>query len=120
LRSGWIPSDSDVSQTEHAIAEWSSNLAKYDAEIETLEGMLEELRSKKGEIQRYLDERRSFSSPIRKLPVEILGEIFATSCSDNGLLITVFPEGKISAPTLALSHVCFLWRKIILSTPSLW
>ncbi|THU88144.1 hypothetical protein K435DRAFT_730140 [Dendrothele bispora CBS 962.96] len=120
LRFGWIPSDSDVSQNEHAIAEWSSNLAKYDAEIETLEGMLEELRSKKDEIQRYLDERRSLLSPVRKLPNEILGGIFAASCSDNGLLITAVPKGKISAPTLVLSHVCFLWREIIISTPSLW
>ncbi|THU78252.1 hypothetical protein K435DRAFT_700442, partial [Dendrothele bispora CBS 962.96] len=119
LRSGSIPSKLVASQVEHAIAHWSPVITQYDAEIETLEGILEELRSKKGEIQGYLDERQKLWSPIRKLPVEILGEIFAT-CSDNGLLITGVPKGKISAPTLALSHVCFLWRKIILSTPSLW
>ncbi|THU78529.1 hypothetical protein K435DRAFT_973497 [Dendrothele bispora CBS 962.96] len=120
LRSGWIPSDSDVFQIEHAIAECSSDLARYDTEIETLEGMLEELRSKKDETQRYLEQRRSLLSPIRKMPNEILGEIFAASCSDNGLLITTVPHAKISAPTFALSHVCFLWREIIISTPSLW
>ncbi|THU88163.1 hypothetical protein K435DRAFT_730149, partial [Dendrothele bispora CBS 962.96] len=120
LRSMWIPSELDASQIEYEIANSSSDIAKYNAEIETLEGVLEELRRRKSEIQRYSDERRNLLSPIRKLPIEILGEIFATSCSDNGLSIAAFPEGRISAPTLALSHVCFLWRKVILSTPSLW
>ncbi|THU88165.1 hypothetical protein K435DRAFT_680403, partial [Dendrothele bispora CBS 962.96] len=116
----WIPSELDVSQIEHEIASSSSDIAKYDAEIETLEGVLEELRKRKSEIQRYSDERRNLLSPIRKVPIEILGEIFAASCGDNGLLITTVPEGKISAPTLVLSHVCSLWRNFVISTPSLW
>ncbi|THV08122.1 hypothetical protein K435DRAFT_847021 [Dendrothele bispora CBS 962.96] len=67
-------------------------------------------------------ERRNLLSPIRKLPIEILGEIFAASCSGYGLLITTIPEpeGKISAHTLTLSHVCSQWRNFVISTPSLW
>ncbi|THU78254.1 hypothetical protein K435DRAFT_700448, partial [Dendrothele bispora CBS 962.96] len=120
LRSTWIPSELDVTQIEHEIANSSSDTAKYDAEIETLEGVLEELRRKKSEIQRYSDERRNLLSPIRKLPTEILGEIFAASCRDNGLLIRSALKDKISAPTLVLSHVCSLWRNFVISTPSLW
>ncbi|THU98838.1 hypothetical protein K435DRAFT_752538, partial [Dendrothele bispora CBS 962.96] len=120
LRSTWTPSESDASQIEREIANSSSDIAKYDAEIETLEGVLEELRRRKSEIQRYSDERRNLLSPIRKLPNEILGEIFAASCGDYGLLITTARKGKISAPTLVLSHVCSLWRNFVISTPSLW
>ncbi|THU89871.1 hypothetical protein K435DRAFT_677040, partial [Dendrothele bispora CBS 962.96] len=120
LRSMWIPSESKASQIEQEIVDCSSEIAKYDTEIETLEGVLEELRRKRCEIQRYSDERRSLLSPIRKLPIEILGEIFAASCSDYGLLITTFPKGKISAHTLVLSHVCSQWRNFVISTPSLW
>ncbi|THU89872.1 hypothetical protein K435DRAFT_677003, partial [Dendrothele bispora CBS 962.96] len=118
----WIPSESEASQIEQEIVDCSSDIAKYDTEIETLEGVLEELRRKRCEIQRYSDERRSLLSPIRKLPIEILGEIFAASCSGYGLLITTNPEpeGKISAHTLTLSHVCSQWRNFVISTPSLW
>ncbi|THV03363.1 hypothetical protein K435DRAFT_775043 [Dendrothele bispora CBS 962.96] len=72
----------------------------------------------------------SCSSPIQRLPVEILAEIFSFDFWDNesfdwynendqvrGLIIS---REEVLAYTLALSQVCTRWRSIVSSMPLLW
>ncbi|KAF5368539.1 hypothetical protein D9758_002474 [Tetrapyrgos nigripes] len=64
-------------------------------------------------------------TPIKKLPVEVLGEIFSWD-GRSGLWISQFEvqpaetEKEVDAPALAISHTCSLWRKIALSILRLW
>ncbi|TEB19538.1 hypothetical protein FA13DRAFT_1646742, partial [Coprinellus micaceus] len=47
---------------------------------------------------------------IHSIPPEILGAVFVSA-------------GEVSSsfrPAVAISHVCRLWREIILSTPAAW
>ena len=50
----------------------------------------------------------SFLAPIRRLPVEILAEIFLLSV-----------DCRLHSP-LDLMHVCRRWRAIVLTTPRIW
>ncbi|PPQ95231.1 hypothetical protein CVT26_014921 [Gymnopilus dilepis] len=54
-------------------------------------------------------------APIRRLPPEILSEIFRF-CLPN----TRFHRPSPSRAPLLLTQVCCSWRKICISTPSLW
>ncbi|KAL0567018.1 hypothetical protein V5O48_014974 [Marasmius crinis-equi] len=57
-----------------------------------------------------------------KLPPEILVEIFRICCSLGSNLVRQLygTENHFNAPPLRLSHVCQLWRNLVLSTSSLW
>ncbi|KAJ7050001.1 hypothetical protein C8F01DRAFT_1264531 [Mycena amicta] len=57
-------------------------------------------------------------SPIAKLPVELLGEIFLSTLADWSPM-TEEPS-KLHVEPLTLSHVCAHWRAIALSLPMLW
>ncbi|KAJ7607900.1 hypothetical protein FB45DRAFT_1039971 [Roridomyces roridus] len=66
---------------------------------------------------------KTILSPIRRVPLEILGEIFAWT-------VPAIREKTLSHPSTvadsleqgpwALTHVCSRWRVVAISTPSLW
>ena len=65
----------------------------------------------------YVTESTPLLSPIRKLPVELLGEIFAMHCTrGTGNII----GEKSYCPALQLSQVCYFWREVMLSRTELW
>ena len=59
-------------------------------------------------------------SPIRKLPAELLGEIFfhCLLTRADGCVDYITPEAN-TAPLL-LCRICMHWRRVALSTPVLW
>lgn len=111
------------------ITEKEANLARLDAEISRL-------------LEERLAERQSLSAhkvlmaPVRRLPLELLSEIFVSLC----LILHVVNEYSLrrgwiklrclgthdfvlpntrQAPIL-LTQVCKAWRTVALSTPKLW
>ncbi|KAJ6507427.1 hypothetical protein C8R47DRAFT_1209321 [Mycena vitilis] len=58
------------------------------------------------------------SAVVYKLPVELLGEIFAWSLGDWGQMADE-PSALVLDP-LTISHVCGHWRSVSLSIPMLW
>ncbi|KAJ7177235.1 hypothetical protein C8R43DRAFT_974562 [Mycena crocata] len=120
LRSSQLPSNASHyhSQIESSMAV----LKQYDTDIERLGKALDDLILDRSRLQDYVDGCQAAVSPVRRLPPEILGEIF-TSLS--------FPSGERCDSTeelenlgglglLQLSAVCFHWRSVIMGTPSLW
>lgn len=108
LRNLRLPSTSQESAIQKTILEWQQNLANMDAKIARLTTTLDELRQNRTAIDRYVKDHESIIlSPIRRLPVEILGEIFATYTKDE------------YAPWL-LMRVCIGWRDVALATPKVW
>ncbi|KAG2035715.1 hypothetical protein BDR03DRAFT_961965 [Suillus americanus] len=59
--------------------------------------------------------RRSFSSPIRRLPTEILSEIFLYCLPEDEHLV----HTPRQAPML-LTKICRRWREVAMSLPMLW
>ncbi|PPR07872.1 hypothetical protein CVT24_005610 [Panaeolus cyanescens] len=71
--------------------------------------------STKESLQRSIDALRSLSAPIRRLPPELLSEIFTHCLPPN-------PFNKpspLKAPLL-LAQVCGFWRDVAIATPQLW
>jgi hypothetical protein len=60
---------------------------------------------------------RSLVAPIRKLPLEILGEIFFLTYSSIDLSDTA---GLSTLPTVLAGNVCSSWRGVAISTRKLW
>ncbi|KAK7041704.1 hypothetical protein VNI00_008993 [Paramarasmius palmivorus] len=53
-------------------------------------------------------------SPVRRMPPEILGLIFAIVCEDNNVGPYQLPQAVV------LSHVCRRWRQVVAETPRTW
>ncbi|KAK7439831.1 hypothetical protein VKT23_017403 [Stygiomarasmius scandens] len=115
FRSLDTPSDVEVAQIRPVIKDCQRDLDRYSEEIQKLSETLATLKRQRDELQTYRDRQSSFISPVRKLPVEILANIFSLCC-DSGLVI----DKEISAPALTLSHTCSFWRRVTLSRPELW
>ncbi|KAJ7646049.1 hypothetical protein DFH06DRAFT_1096143 [Mycena polygramma] len=101
-------------------------LERYDTEIERLQQRLSVLMSDRAKLQSYSDGCRSAFSPIRRLPPELLAEIFGM-CDPPGervLSNNIAPTKEINRLAkkylLQLSRVCFHWHGVAMETPMLW
>lgn len=67
------------------------------------------------------ERERSISSPVRKLPSELLFEVFVY-CGSHGNMIKWTPSDSdiMKQPAWALSSTCWQWRRIALSCKPLW
>ncbi|KAJ7707329.1 hypothetical protein B0H17DRAFT_1000412, partial [Mycena rosella] len=106
-----------------------SNIEPLESEIPTFRGALEDMERKIGaideEIERLRTRRTKFVefatvqkavfSPLRRLPSEILSEIFLWCLEDETWLPHIWRVQPWS-----ISKVCRRWRETALSTPSLW
>ncbi|KAK6980656.1 hypothetical protein R3P38DRAFT_3117553 [Favolaschia claudopus] len=133
-RTGGLPSDSGKAQLRIIVSAAPAELERYDAEIRKLHS--EEHQQNPLHISRLTRERkalasyaaycRSILSPIRKLPNELIVDIFELCfpASLYELSHTASMEeemGRIShAYLLKLAHVCSHWYCIAMETPKLW
>ncbi|KAF5371129.1 hypothetical protein D9758_004196 [Tetrapyrgos nigripes] len=118
LSSTYVPSDVEASQIQSVIQSAEHTLKRYDAEIIALTDLetLATLEKQRADLQNDLRRHHAMVSAIRKLPFEILGEIFSWCCA-QGLIIG---ENEVLTPALALSQTCSSWRTVALDTSKLW
>lgn len=90
-------------------------LSETDANIENFEEQLRLLKEKRTKIERSINDYHTILSPIRRLPDDLLDEIF------HQCLPTQRNPALVSSDSpLLLTRVCSKWRSLALSSPSLW
>ncbi|KAK7469050.1 hypothetical protein VKT23_003543 [Stygiomarasmius scandens] len=117
-----LPSETEAAQINQIVLDIDGDLERCEAEISSLNRVLADLGKRKKHLQSIRDNYRALLAPVRKLPVEILLEIFSYACVQNpSLSITSANyEDKLSMPTFHIARTCSQWRKIALSNPGLW
>ncbi|KAJ7292757.1 hypothetical protein C8J57DRAFT_1490247 [Mycena rebaudengoi] len=91
------------------IREAETNIARLDSQIRDLECLRDKERG-------VIASLRMVLVPIRKLPVELLREIFMLSVEHRPSWMIVQSIKEI----LGLSQVCAHWRRVAHNTPRLW
>uniref|UniRef100_A0A0W0FLM7 F-box domain-containing protein n=1 Tax=Moniliophthora roreri TaxID=221103 RepID=A0A0W0FLM7_MONRR len=121
LRTNYNPERTLVDTTRGFLHDEEQELALYDEEIARLQQVLESLQSKRRALsQRYRD-RRSFISPMRRLPTELFLSIFENVCLPKRTNHhSLYIGDSIWIPAIALSQVCSQWRDVIHNIPRLW
>ncbi|KAF8965487.1 hypothetical protein BDZ97DRAFT_2058033 [Flammula alnicola] len=121
LHSSFIPAPEDESTIRETIKEVHRTLTSVDDEIHRLRSGLAGLEEYRSHLHTTLKHRQAVISPIRRLPPEILGEIFlfaAEGCS------MIWPRRHLNADDDAmpwlLGKICSYWRTVALSLPKLW
>ncbi|KAK7050113.1 hypothetical protein R3P38DRAFT_2763163 [Favolaschia claudopus] len=143
IRAHLLPSASDIARIRRIIRSNSepppdiaqalnnldSEIARYDAEIARGLGDLPSLEQARESLQSYHDDCLSLLSPVRRLPLEILTEIFALLETEPragplGYLSDVTTSSAISmlanSPLRSLARVCSRWHTAIMTTSTLW
>ncbi|KAJ7709045.1 hypothetical protein B0H17DRAFT_916453, partial [Mycena rosella] len=116
--------ESDIPSIQSAIAETSEHLSSLDHQISGLRVRLKQLEEECTAVSRFHTQNEIILSPLRRMPTEVLGEIFSWTLPSVRDAVAApdlnrcgFDMG--SSPWL-LGHISSRWREIALSTPSLW
>jgi hypothetical protein len=94
-----------------------SELQEYDEEIKRLKGRIFALGGRKKKLEAYTVALRPLLSPIRKLPLDVLGSIFEEA---NSVAIIADRGSTSSVPANLFTSVCSYWRTLALGMSSLW
>lgn len=109
LRSGNTVLSTEAALFPEFIMHAEFDLFRYDREIQRHLDTVERLRRDRAEVEEYIKQKKSLLAPIRRLPPELLCAIFKEATR---------AEDPISSLRIAL--VCTSWRRLALSTHSLW
>ncbi|KAF5356444.1 hypothetical protein D9758_009498 [Tetrapyrgos nigripes] len=129
IRSPGSPTSLEFSQISELILHAEQDLSDYEKDIQIVENVLLDLKRKKEELERYVDHCKAYLPPIRRLPMEIMGEIFLyyqdlhRSGREDRQFREPLTRPFYSSPAmtaLVLSSVCKLWHTTTLATPQLW
>jgi hypothetical protein len=108
------PTEVELQAIRDSLKETDDEISAIDAEIERLCAEPETadmLRWQRKTLTRHRAVHAQLLSPLRRLPPELLSEIFThTLCGHFSTVIEL----------MHLSQICSRWRKVALSMPSLW
>lgn len=115
LGTNHVPSPEESGQIQDLLSRPLDELARLNSEIAHLLARLEDLKLRRDKIKHYVDAHQALLSPARRLPVDIIGEIFV-HCLPTGRNAT---RALYEAPLL-LGLICRSWRDVAMSIPRLW
>ncbi|KAK7456439.1 hypothetical protein VKT23_010687 [Stygiomarasmius scandens] len=122
-------SEQEVPVISQSISNCALEIEVYEAEIDQLRQTLASLESERSLALKFKEAQCGLLSPVRKLPVEVLGEIFKFYVwEEEKNVSSIFGlrrrTGKrtffMSAGILNAASTCTLWRAVARSIPSLW
>ncbi|KAJ6522274.1 hypothetical protein B0H19DRAFT_1043555 [Mycena capillaripes] len=115
LHTNFVPSDEECRRILDVVASFKEEAQEITDEISRLQDSLEEMGRKRDHLQSSIVSHLALVSGARRLPHDILGEIF----------IACLPQASYSSmrsteAPLLLSHICSEWRRSAISMPRLW
>ncbi|KAJ7147741.1 hypothetical protein C8R43DRAFT_953093 [Mycena crocata] len=120
LNSNDAPLDSEDMETfRSAVLTAQEHIARIDSQISRQREQLDRLEAQRNAVSNHLARNKSVLSPLRRIPPELLSEIFSWTLPS---ILTARRRDKLSVndPPWILGHISSHWRAVAHSTPSLW
>jgi len=117
---------STVASTFHSsisqiLSDVEADFSYYGSEISGLQTRLLYLRTKQNLLKKHRERLQSLSSPIRKLPIELLTQIFTFVCDIEAVRIDKSARHFVGwRSPFVLASVCNGWRQIVTASPQMW
>ncbi|KAJ7113903.1 hypothetical protein C8R44DRAFT_795944 [Mycena epipterygia] len=113
------PEGAELTFIRSVMSETGVRLTYLDDEITRLRERLRQLEEERTSLASYHAQNTAILSPVRRMPAELLEEIFLWTLpsTDDARYRRIF-DAK-SSPWV-LTHICSRWREVALSTSSLW
>ncbi|KAJ6530794.1 hypothetical protein DFH09DRAFT_1044749 [Mycena vulgaris] len=119
LKTNEPPEGSEMTFIQSVISTSGARLAFLETEISQLRDRLERLEEEQTSLSRYRAQNQAILSPLRRMPPEVLVEIFSWTVPSVRDRRARCRFHMMDGPW-ALTHVSGLWRSVAVSTPSLW
>ncbi|KAF8213683.1 hypothetical protein K438DRAFT_1550126, partial [Mycena galopus ATCC 62051] len=115
LGTNYCPTDEEVAEIKSHLVEPSLRLKELDDKIAELQKAIDKLAEERDGLGAYVGAHKALISPVRRLPLDIIQEIFIACLPTHRNCVMSASE----APIL-LGRICSSWRALSLSTPRLW
>ncbi|KAJ7634628.1 hypothetical protein FB45DRAFT_909389 [Roridomyces roridus] len=109
------PTAEEAVEIKAFLAEPLLQLKCLDNKIADMQQALNKLSKERGSLQSFIHSHQALLSPIRRIPTDIMREIFLACLPTHRNCVMDAGE----APLL-LGRVCSAWRTLSLQTPPLW
>jgi F-box-like len=104
----WIASNRHVLPSAQEAVGIKEVINLLESELAAARELLEQTQARIADLEAKLAQEKASISPIRRLPFDILSEIFRICCIEERL-----------APVV-IAAVCYKWRETIIDTPPAW
>ena len=115
LQTNDVPSEDIVREVTDFRAIARQDLAYVDTELQRLRKLLDQAQRQRAQIVDVIDTYSIILSPIRRIPDDVLHEIFSYCLPTNRN-----PVISPSEAPLILTQICRSWRSVALSCPLIW
>lgn len=115
IRSDFVPSPMEQEVINQTIQETHSEIESLDDEILQVEALFSRLTEQKRDLVAFTRGQQSLLSPIRRIPAEILGDIFLYCCPAINI-----GNWRGNSLVWQLGEVCYYWRTVIMSLHEIW
>ncbi|THU96185.1 hypothetical protein K435DRAFT_664919, partial [Dendrothele bispora CBS 962.96] len=120
LHTNHVPSPSEITEIRDLLRAPEQELMQIDAEIAKLQSQVAKLQSRRVILDTFVTAHRALLSPIRRIPNEILAEVFVMCLPQSVQSSIYYPSTGVDKAPLIFTRVCKTWRTVSLSTPRLW
>ncbi|KAJ7140816.1 hypothetical protein C8R44DRAFT_761931, partial [Mycena epipterygia] len=103
LGTNYCPTDEEITEIQSLIVE------------PALRKAINKLAEERTSLGAYVESHKALISPVRRLPLDVIQEIFAACIPTHRICVMSARE----APVL-LGRICSSWRAVSLSTPRIW
>ncbi|KAJ7609311.1 hypothetical protein DFH06DRAFT_1308894 [Mycena polygramma] len=110
LNSNQVPLGPDVAIFKSTISKIDEHMAELDAEIERLQEKMRELQDERALLSEYRHQNHGVLSPVRRIPPEVLGEIFSWTGR----------KMRMKDSPWLFTYVSQYWRTVAVSHSKLW
>ncbi|KAJ6526969.1 hypothetical protein DFH09DRAFT_165321 [Mycena vulgaris] len=115
LGTNHCPSDEELTEIKALLVGPTLQLKRIDDEIADMYKAIDRLTKERVHLSGYVEAHKALVSPVRRLPLDIIQEIFMACIPSHRNCVMSARE----APVL-LGRICSSWRSMSLSTPRLW
>ncbi|KAJ7865781.1 hypothetical protein B0H13DRAFT_2281522 [Mycena leptocephala] len=115
LGTNYCPTDDEVGEIKAFLIEPTLRLKRLDDEISDPQRAIDKLRAERESLGADVKAHRALISPVRRLPLDIIQEVFVACLPTHHNCVMSGSE-----PPILLGRICSFWRTISLSTPRLW
>jgi hypothetical protein len=115
LGTNYCHTDKEILEIRGFLVGPTHRLKHLDDEIADLQRAIDKLTEERGSLSTYVEAHRALISPVRRLPLDVIQEIFI-AC----LPVHRNPVMSATEAPVLLGRICSAWRIVSLSTPRLW
>ncbi|KAJ7467481.1 hypothetical protein FB451DRAFT_1560684 [Mycena latifolia] len=115
LGTNYCPKEEEIVEIQTLLVQPMLRLKDLDDEIADLQKALDKLAGERAKLSAYVDAHRALISPARRLPLDVVQEIFVACLPAHRNCVM----SAVEAPVL-LGRICSSWRSLSLSIPRLW